>query len=147
MPQPARWQLEETIPSVGEAAEQFIDRLGEQLETHGWTDREMFQVRMAVEEAVTNAIEHGNSRDPSKSIRLHCTVDSGSFSLEVVDEGPGFCREDVPDCTEVDRREIQRGRGIMLMESFMSDVEYISRGNRVRLHRRRDDPKFHRPKG
>lgn len=147
MPDRARWQLDDIIPSEGEAAQQFIERLGEELEAHGWSDREMFQIRMAVEEAVTNAIEHGNGRDPSKRIRLLCELDDTEFRLEVVDEGRGFCRDDVPDCTEADRREAQRGRGIMLMESFMSEVEYVGRGNRIRLHRRREDPKFLRPKG
>ena len=147
MPQRARWQLDETIPNEGEAAQRFIDQLGERLEEHGWSDREMFQIRMSVEEAVTNAIEHGNRRDPHKQIRLRCGLDAAEFHLEVVDEGRGFCRDDVPDCTDSDRREAQRGRGIMLMESFMSDVEYVGCGNCIRLHRRRDDPKFTRPKG
>ena len=62
------WQLEQRIPSLTKAAEQIIDALLAQLEAEQWDSREVFGVQLAVEEALVNAIKHGNKDDPAKSI-------------------------------------------------------------------------------
>lgn len=80
-------------------------------------------VRVAVTEALSNAILRGN-RDRSKQVRVKAHVLADAFVVEVVDEGPGF---DVEECT-IDPRtpeniEREDGRGLFLMRCFMDHVE------------------------
>ena len=53
--------------------------------------------------------------------------------VEVVDQGPGFNPEGVPDPTDEANLEVPSGRGIMLMRAYMTEVDYLPPGNRVRM--------------
>ena len=104
-----------------------------QLERGGWPEHAIFSVRLALEEALANAVKHGNRLDPSKHIRVFCKIDDSDLHMEVADEGPGFDPAAVPDPLSPERLEEPSGRGIMLMRSFMDRVEYIPPGNCVAL--------------
>ena len=58
------WQSETVIPSRATAARATLDQLIAELARNGWPRREIFRVRLAVEEALVNAIKHGNRQDP-----------------------------------------------------------------------------------
>ncbi len=136
------WAIDQIIESDSDQAHELIEKIAGRLEEEEWSMREQFQIRMAMEETITNAIEHGNRRSPDKKVRISCRISPHEFWLEVEDEGSGFCREEIADCTQEDRIGLPRGRGVMLIESFMSEAEYVGRGNLVRMSRTRNDPKF-----
>ncbi len=136
--------IEKTIHSDMDQAHKLVETIVSQLETEGWDCREQFQIQMAVEECVTNAIEHGNKRDRDKSVKVACHITNQEFLFIIEDEGPGFDRTRIVDCTQDERLELPRGRGVMLIESFMTSVDYIGRGNIIRMRRLREDPKFRR---
>ncbi len=92
-----------------------------------------FAVRLALEEAISNAFKHGNKNDPSKKVTLEYRVDDETIEIAVADEGEGFDPTAVPDPTDEQRLEMPTGRGIVLMKSFMSEVLYEPPGNRVRM--------------
>ena len=93
----------------------------------------VFAVRLAVEEALVNAYRHGNQRDASKIVTFTCHIDSESASFEVGDEGQGFDISSVPDPTDEANLEIPSGRGLLLMREYMSLLEFIEPGNRLRM--------------
>ncbi len=132
------WSVDLTIPSVRGAGKDFISDLLSALHGGGWSEHEIFGIHLAVEEAVVNAIKHGNRHDDTKQVRIRCQLDVDRLWIEVIDEGPGFNPDDVPDCTCDDNLDIPNGRGIMLMRSFMSRVEYSPTGNCVTLEKRRN---------
>lgn len=105
------------------------------MEQRGFGPRELFGMRLALEEGVVNAIKHGNGLDPDKSVQIECFVDEERVIVVIEDEGPGFDPADVPDPTEDDNLEKPSGRGLMLMRTFMTRVEYHGRGNRVTLEK------------
>lgn len=111
----------------------------EQVEARKFSDPSCFAIRLALEEALSNAFRHGNSGDPSKTVRLECRIEPDSVQLAVEDEGTGFNPGEVPDPTAESRLHLPSGRGIMLMRSFMSEVDFNARGNRVRMVYRRPD--------
>ncbi len=90
-----------------------------------------FAIKLAFEEAVTNAAKHGNRNDRSKSIHLRYYVDAQRVVIMVRDDGPGFCPADVPDPTCDENLERPSGRGIMLIQSYMTKVQYSKTGNEV----------------
>lgn len=127
-----------TIPSEPSAGQQVQDRIIGTLETRGFPARDVFGVRLALEEAIVNAIKHGNGLDPAKSVFIDCQVDDNRVLISVRDEGPGFDPGDVPDPTEEDNLDKPSGRGLMLMRAFMTRIEYNATGNQVTLEKVRD---------
>ena len=118
------------------------DDLLEQLGIFGWSQEDIFAIHLAAEEALVNAAMHGNRFDPAKQVHVECQVSNDLVRLVVTDEGEGFDSANVPDCTLAERLESPNGRGVMLMRSFMTRVEYNPKGNSVILEKsgRRPSP-------
>ena len=130
-------QFEVVIPSTTEAGQELLDRIVGKIETlESFSPRDAFGIRLALDEAIVNAIKHGNGFHPDKTVRVNCLIDDEVFRIEIEDQGSGFCLEDVPDPTEEENLELPCGRGIMLMRSFMSKIEYNTSGNKVLLEKR-----------
>jgi len=128
---------EKTIPNCVDACREIISLVVQQLQTFQWDERDLFGVRLALEEALMNAVRHGNRFDASKSIEVVCRISPQVMHIEIADQGPGFHPEEVPDCTDPENLDKPSGRGIMLMRNFMTVVEFNEAGNRVTLEKRR----------
>ena len=128
---------ERTIASETAAGKQFIDDLLSDLGRHLWTEHELFGIHLAVEEAVVNAIKHGNQFASDKTVRVCYYLSSDRLRVEVTDQGDGFNPEAIPDPTEDENLECPSGRGLMLMRSFMTEVMFNDRGNSVLMERAR----------
>ncbi len=109
------------------------DRLESALAAAGWTEHEQFAIKLAVEEAVVNAIKHGNGMDPDKRVRIGYTITPARFDIRIADEGPGFNPGDVPDPTDPGNIERPCGRGLLLINGFMDEVKYHGKGNVVTM--------------
>ena len=92
-----------------------------------------FAIRLALEEALSNAFKHGNKNDPAKVVRMQYSIEGDTIEIQIEDEGEGFDPTAVPDPTQQENLEIPAGRGIVLMRSFMSEVSFDPPGNRVRM--------------
>jgi serine/threonine-protein kinase RsbW len=134
------WRLAIDLPSERGSNRQVTDELLSQLGAHGWPEADVFAVHLAVEEAIVNAIVHGNKLDPEKKVHVTCEVSADRVLVSIADEGPGFDPGGIPDCTADDRLDAPGGRGVMLMRSFMTRIEYNPAGNAVVLEKRRHPP-------
>ena len=121
------------LPSVPESREVVERAVMEALERRGCGEEVLFAVRLALEEAVVNAIRHGNKLDPDKKILVSYLVEDARVTISVEDEGPGFDLDSVPDPTAEENLEADHGRGILLMRVYMDQVVYNEKGNRVTL--------------
>jgi len=110
-----------------------VAQLIQHIEQAGYDRTAAFAVRLALEEAFTNAFKHGNLDDPAKSVRFDWRVDPDRIELEVQDEGPGFDPASVPDPTEQENLDIPAGRGLMLMKAYMTHVTIHPPGNRIEM--------------
>ncbi len=129
-------QFEIWIPNDTEEGRQIQERIAGLLEQHNWPMRDVFGMRLAMEEALVNAIKHGNRMDPSKQVFISCRFATDEISVVIEDQGEGFDLSQVPDPTDDDNLEKPGGRGIMLIRSFVTSVEYNDRGNRMTLTKR-----------
>lgn len=137
------WTLDKNIPSDTGEARQILDELLAKLSENGWGEEHTFGIHLAVEEALMNAIKHGNQRDPEKSVYVFYGVTPENLRIVVEDEGDGFNPDDVPDPTLEENLELPSGRGLMLMKTFMTVVEYNDKGNRVEMEKGINDmPNF-----
>ncbi len=131
------WTIDRTIASSVDAGHRVLDELLSKLNGETWTSRDMFGIRLALEEAIVNAIKHGNRLDAGKQVRVVCKSTDTKICIEITDQGPGFDPEAVPDCTDPQHIDAPNGRGIMLMRNFMSRVEYNETGNVVTMEKLR----------
>lgn len=129
-----------TIPSDPSAGQEVHERVVGLMERLEYSAREVFGMRLALEEAVVNAMKHGNGLDPSKSVHIQCEINTERVRVVIRDEGEGFLPDEVPDPTDDDNLEKPSGRGLMLMRAFMSVIEYNETGNQVTLEKRRGEP-------
>jgi serine/threonine-protein kinase RsbW len=134
-PAAAGWRKEIDLPSERGSSRLILDELLEQLGAHGWSPSDIFAIQLASEEAITNAIVHGNQLDTAKRVHVTCAVSPDLVRIEVEDEGLGFDPASVPDCTLEDRLDVPSGRGVMLMRSFMTTVCFNAKGNRVTMEK------------
>ncbi|HPF37214.1 MAG TPA: ATP-binding protein [Phycisphaerae bacterium] len=107
----------------------ILDEIREQ----GYGENSAFAIKLALEEAVTNAFRHGNAANPDKRIIVRYEVTEAYVQIEVEDEGCGFNPESVPDPTLPENIDRPHGRGIMLMRAYLDVVEYHKGGCAVRM--------------
>ena len=124
-------QLE--IGSDYRQAQEAEDRVMAKVEAYDYDEEVVFALRLSLEEALSNAIRHGNKEDPSKRVRIRYLVTADRVDLYVEDEGEGFDPSGVADPTAEENLENPSGRGIMLMRAYMTQVEYNAVGNGVHL--------------
>jgi serine/threonine-protein kinase RsbW len=125
------------VPSSCEGVVVFMERLLRMLTKHHFEEGEATAIRHAVEEALWNAISHGNQYDPSKEVHVTFTIGPTEFNICIEDEGGGFDPLAVPDPTAPGRLQEARGRGLLLMRHFMDAVRYNAKANSVTLVRKR----------
>jgi serine/threonine-protein kinase RsbW len=121
------------LPSDPTEARRFQDEIEQQLQSRHASEKDVFSVRLALEEALINAIKHGNQMDRSKKVHVAYRFLSDRFEIHITDEGPGFDPSDVPDPTAVENLERPCGRGLMLMRHYMTEVHYSPPGNSVTM--------------
>lgn len=107
----------EAIADAAAAAAEFVGRLK-------LSDEAAFGIDMAVREAVTNAVLHGNEQDETKTVEVTFKGSSELVEIAVRDRGRGFDPSNVPDPTDPQNILKTSGRGILFMRTFMDEVEW-----------------------
>lgn len=129
------------IGSALREIEQPKRRILDAVQQHSFDDSDIFALQLALEEALTNAVKHGNCCDPKKSVTIQYSVNNKRAVIVVRDEGAGFEPGEVPDPTHPDRLPVPNGRGIMLLRAYMDEIEYRDSGRElymVKLRRQVD---------
>ena len=134
-------RIETRFASDFAAARDVQRQILEAVVSHRFDEKDTFAIKLALEEAFVNAIKHGNRLDPAKHVHVNATVTEDRAEIIIEDEGPGFDRTCVPDPTAEENLDKCSGRGILLIEEYMSDVEYSKGGRRVRMVKKNGDSK------
>lgn len=110
----------------------------EDLERQGYDDNALFSIRLALDEALINALKHGNQGDPSRTLKIDYESDGNRVTLSVEDEGDGFDHRNVTDPTVPEHLRRTHGRGIFLIRKFTHGVEFNEKGNRITFTYRKE---------
>jgi serine/threonine-protein kinase RsbW len=116
----------EEVPSA-------IQTVTEAMAGKGYTKYAIFGMTLAMEEALLNAIKHGNQGDPTKQVRVRHRATLERVVVQVEDDGLGFDPDKVPDPLTEENLERPSGRGLLLMRSYMTWIRINRRGNLVTL--------------
>lgn len=132
---PEQFVLRE-LGDVACAQESVVQRMLGQ----GYGNRDVFGVRLALEEALTNAILHGNGGDPAKQVRVAYHVDPTRVWIQIEDEGQGFSPDAICDPTQPHNIERPNGRGLLFIRQYMNSVEFNALGNGLTMLKQRSFP-------
>lgn len=105
----------------------------------GMDDESVERLGLAIREAVANGVQHGNKEQPEKRVVVSFAYDQEEITIRIRDEGEGFDLDGLPDPLAPENLFKPRGRGILLMNSFMDEVEFEfdgGKGTIVKLHKR-----------
>lgn len=116
------------IASRLDAKEDVLDQLTSELLDRGWvagTDRSWLQ--LCLDEALTNAILHGNEGDPGLVVDIGLFHDPPrrTWTVTVLDQGCGFAVSDVPDPNDAAAPLREHGRGVLLMRQWCELSYYL----------------------
>jgi len=89
------------------------------------------KIMVCTMEAVNNAVVHGNKSIEAKQVEIDIKYVKDLLEISVIDEGPGFKVNSVPDPTNTDNIEKVSGRGVFLMTRLADKIEFNERGNQV----------------
>ncbi len=122
-----------TIPTDPSEARRFQDKIEQALKQTDCPPHDLFSIKLALEEALVNAIKHGNQFDRTKNVQIEYRILADRFECRITDEGTGFDPNDLPDPTSIENLERPCGRGVMLMRYYMTEVVYSPKGNSVAM--------------
>jgi serine/threonine-protein kinase RsbW len=92
----------------------------------GFAEERTADLQLAVSEAVTNAIEHGNQNRFDVKVGVHFLLQNNRLAVRVIDQGgslPSIEHKDAPDMEQKLEEDIPRGLGIFLIQQLVDDVE------------------------
>jgi len=131
-------QISLRVPTDLDVVEETVDLVARHCLASGVAPRAArFVVRVALCEALANAIQYGNQMDPSKRVDVKVEVGVDRVSLHVRDEGAGFDPSSIPIPTEPDRIDLDQGRGLFIIRQLMDEVTFNERGNAICMIMRR----------
>jgi serine/threonine-protein kinase RsbW len=133
--------LDVSIPSDMAEARRVQADIEHALRLAHFTEHDIFAVKLALEEALVNAIKHGNQMDRAKKVHIRYRVNDERFDIHITDEGQGFELEDVPDPVAAENLERPCGRGLLLMRHYMTEVVFHPPGNRLSMSKVRNGKK------
>jgi serine/threonine-protein kinase RsbW len=103
------------------AVEKFLEDINEKLRLD---EMKFNKLLVATTEAVNNGIIHGNKRDQTKKVLLRVEINSTTMTVRVRDEGRGVDVETIPDPLAEENLLRENGRGVFLIRSLMSSVDF-----------------------
>lgn len=130
-----RWQTT-VIASSLELARAQREAIAGRLAELRLSEEHRFEIELSLEEALANAVRHGNAGDPKRTVTIRCLLEPALVAFIIEDQGTGFDPAGVPDPTTDDRLDQPGGRGIWLIRNYMDMVEYRNGGRSLYMLKR-----------
>jgi serine/threonine-protein kinase RsbW len=122
--------LSSDVTNIGPVVERVVGHL----RTHASVQGDEDDVDLALREAVTNAVVHGNERDPRKLVNIVLASDEADgLFLIVRDSGRGFDQSRVSSPLSGPGIYAPNGRGVFLMRELTKAVTFRDNGREVRM--------------
>ena len=123
------------VPSENKYIRKASSAILSSLSPYGVGHERLFDIKLCVEEAVRNAILHGNQLDKKLHVKVSYLIADGRINIEVEDEGPGYDPHTIPDPTRRGNITRESGRGLCLIRRLMDRVEFNKKGNKILMEK------------
>ncbi|MCK5739596.1 ATP-binding protein [bacterium] len=133
-------KVEFTIPSDLSLMGGVVKYIFDALVKFGLQQEDDVNIKIALLEALTNAIEHGNKRDSEKTVFLQAKMLPNLAKITIRDQGSGFNYQDLPDPMDPKNITKIRGRGIFMIYNLMDEVSFNEAGNQITMIKYRHEP-------
>jgi anti-sigma regulatory factor (Ser/Thr protein kinase) len=122
-----------SFPSLKDSRKGIVNTVIDNIQANGLSTKlTRDELYLVIDEAVTNAMEHGNKWDRGKMVSIAVTRQANQLVVSVSDEGAGFaCVPSINACAETETLTL-RGRGIKIIRQFCNP-RWNDRGNRIDL--------------
>ncbi|NLO19012.1 MAG: ATP-binding protein [Ignavibacteria bacterium] len=97
------------------------------------TDERIYNILIAVTEAINNAVSHGNKYDTTKKVEFSIRVIENEIIFVVIDEGSGFNPENVPDPRDPNNLFREGGRGVFLIQQLSDEAFFSDNGRQLTM--------------
>ena len=132
------WQFDFVIPGDPAVIRTVTDGVVRLLQDGLAAVGHEFEIELALQEALANAIRHGCHGDPTRSVECRVTYEStGDVLIVVRDPGPGFDLTRVANPLEDANLLRASGRGLFLIHQLMDDVRFASGGREIQMRKGR----------
>jgi serine/threonine-protein kinase RsbW len=122
-----------TIPSRLEEMHAVHALVGEAVKEYGLSEELAHWLELTISESMINAIQHGNRLDPAKQATLKISSTDDVLEIIVEDQGKGFTLDTIADPTDAANLLKPGGRGILIIRSFMDEVDLTQSEGGCRL--------------
>jgi serine/threonine-protein kinase RsbW len=125
-----------SIPSRLEEMHAVHALVGEAVKEYGLSEELAHWLELTISESMINAIQHGNQCDPAKKATLQISSTGDVLEIIVEDQGNGFALDTIADPTDAANLLKPCGRGILIIRSFMDEVDLTRSeggGSRLRM--------------
>ncbi|MBN1352687.1 ATP-binding protein [candidate division KSB1 bacterium] len=121
------------IPSSTDQIAKVIHSLEDFLASQDCCSEAVCEVTLAVSEAVTNAIVHGNKKNARRHVFLTFSIIGSKLRILIEDQGTGFDEKQIPNPMALQNRMKPSGRGIYLMQALMDKVVFKRKGKGMQV--------------
>ncbi len=130
-------RLDVTMEGSREAIPGVVERIMALVRETGCAEGHEFEIELALNEAIANAVVHGCGGDPAKRVRLcvACQAEHGML-IAVRDPGEGFDPATLPSPIVGERIYESHGRGIFLIRRLMDEVSFERGGTEIRMRKK-----------
>ncbi|TAL29641.1 MAG: ATP-binding protein [Spirochaetes bacterium] len=126
--------LNKAFPSLKDSRKEIIELILDTISEYPFTfNLNRSELYLVIDEAITNAMEHGNRWDPAKKIKVLVTLKDSHMDISIEDEGSGFDTTAPRVYKDEEGNLSIRGRGIKIIKKFCTPA-WNARGNRITLH-------------
>ncbi len=127
------FELNENIKTDLKNVIPFVEDVSKKIYELTKIQEEAFRIKLILEEAITNAMRHGNKLDAEKDVKVKVCASPEKIFIEVSDQGDGFDFLNVADPTKKENLTRPGGRGVYLMREIMDEVKFYDKGKTVTL--------------
>jgi serine/threonine-protein kinase RsbW len=130
-------RLDVTLPAEVAAISPVVNRILALVQETGCIAGKEFEVSVALQEALTNAVIHGAKEDPTKLVEVAACCDQDRGILIVIrDPGSGFNVDSIPSPVRGKRIFASHGRGIFLINRLMDEVQFKRGGTEIHMRKK-----------
>ncbi len=125
--------ISENIPSKLEIIPGFITNFFAKIKGINIAHDDIFNLKLSLEEALVNAVRHGNKLNPDLEVKIQAEVENNHVTISVKDQGKGFDFANLQDPTRNTNLAKPSGRGVFLILKLMDKVEFLNGGSCIRM--------------